>query len=132
VRTYSADYASQILNATQEFTENYQDPRASMFVTAQMLLSGLDQFFAVFLFYNGVSPPKGFFDKFLEIPFTEDHLETQSYSALVCVSSRIYSKTSIDKISLLPMRTLGVFTGFVISFEYASSNRKTLKLMLTS
>lgn len=81
--TYRTDYASQILSATQDFIENCQDPRAAMFTTVSLLLTGLDEFFAVFLFYDGSSLPRGMFDKFLNIPHILNQLKMQSYTALV-------------------------------------------------
>jgi len=71
------------LSATQDFIENNEDPRAAMFATFEFLLKGLDEFAAVFLFYDGESPPNGLFDDFLNIPNTSNQLQTQSYSSLV-------------------------------------------------
>lgn len=78
------NFASQLMEATQDFTENVNDPRASMFLTAQVVLRGLDQYIYLWLFYNGEEPPEGVFDKFLAIPYTDDDIGTQSYSNLVC------------------------------------------------
>jgi hypothetical protein len=54
-----------------------------MFTTVSLLLTGLDEFFAVFLFYDGSSLPRGVFDKFLNIPHILNQLKMQSYTALV-------------------------------------------------
>jgi hypothetical protein len=68
----------------QDFTENCHDPHASIFTTINLLLKGLDEFVAIFFFYNGPIPPTGLFDKFLVgIPYIVDQLQTQTYTELV-------------------------------------------------
>jgi hypothetical protein len=57
-----------------------------MFTTINLLLKGISEFVAVFLFYDGESPPSGLFDKFLVgIPYITDQLKTQTYTQLVCI-----------------------------------------------
>jgi hypothetical protein len=119
VRTYRTDYTSQLLSATQDFTENCQDPRASMITTINLLLKGLDEFVAVFLFYDGPRPPTGIFDKFLVgIPYIVDQLQTQTYTELVCILLYGLPGNLSNSFSLLPMQTLVVFTAIAICFAY--------------
>jgi hypothetical protein len=88
--TYRTDLAGEILSATQDFIENCQDPRAAMLTTVSLLLKGLDEFFAVFLFYDGTNPPAGLFDRFLNIPHINNQLKSQSYTALVCIPCKVF------------------------------------------
>ncbi|KAE9372168.1 FAD-binding domain-containing protein [Stipitochalara longipes BDJ] len=119
VITYRVNYASQILSATQDFIENNQDPRAAMFATFELLLKGLDEFAAVFLFYNGESPPSGLFDGFLNIPNTSNQLQTQSYSAL---GTSIPSLAGTDGINLVNAN----YNNFV---NYVSTQKSLISLL---
>jgi hypothetical protein len=60
------------LNATQEFTENYNDPNASIIVTGEIAIGSLLETFIVFFFYGGPTPPDGVFDNFNAIPTLAD------------------------------------------------------------
>ncbi|PVH82788.1 FAD-binding domain-containing protein [Cadophora sp. DSE1049] len=91
VRTYTRDVAPQILAATQNFTENFPDPRAAIIMTFQTLVNSLDQFFAIFFFYNGPILPPGVFDAFNVIPSTGDSVKTQSYSSLLIANAKFGS-----------------------------------------
>jgi hypothetical protein len=71
--------AETILNATQEFTENYNDPNASIIVTGEIAIGSLLETFIVFFFYGGPTPPDGVFDNFNAIPTLTDGVQTQSY-----------------------------------------------------
>jgi hypothetical protein len=92
IRTYSRDYSDQILIATQDFTENFPDPRAGIIVTVEFVADSLDEFWAIFFFYNGPILPTGVFDKFLSIPSTTDTTQQQKYSELVrmCMTRTAY------------------------------------------
>jgi FAD/FMN-containing dehydrogenase len=85
-RTFAYDHWPEIMNATQDFTENYEDPKASVIVSAEVVLDGLLKLFLVFFYYNGESPPAGAFDKFDAIPHITDTTEAKSYVNLVCPS----------------------------------------------
>ncbi|KUJ08458.1 FAD-binding domain-containing protein [Mollisia scopiformis] len=91
-RTYSSSYASQLLAATQDFTENFPGPAAALFTTFEILADNLDQFITVFYFYNGPVVPPGVFDKFLPIPATSDMTTSQSYSSLLSQNAGIASQ----------------------------------------
>ncbi|KAH9218626.1 hypothetical protein DL95DRAFT_423351 [Leptodontidium sp. 2 PMI_412] len=91
VRTYARGVAPQILAATQDFTENFPDPGAGIIVTFQTLVNSLDQFFAIFFFYNGPILPPGVFDKFNSIPTTSDTVKTQPYSSLLIANAKFGS-----------------------------------------
>ncbi|KAK0127640.1 hypothetical protein ONS96_007164 [Cadophora gregata f. sp. sojae] len=91
VRTYTRYVAPQILAATQNFTENFPDPRAAIIVTFQTLVNTLDQFFAIFFFYNGPIVPRGVFDAFNVILSTGDSVKTQSYSSLLIANANFGS-----------------------------------------
>jgi hypothetical protein len=133
VRTYRTDYTNQLLIATQDFTENCQDPRASIFTTINLLLKGLDEFVAVFLFYDGPIPPTGLFDKFLVgIPYIVDQLQTQTYTELVCILLYGLPGVLSNSFSLRPMQTLVVFMAIATCFAYGRLPTKNYKLTLTS
>ncbi|CZS99976.1 uncharacterized protein RCO7_01711 [Rhynchosporium graminicola] len=76
-RTYTRSVASQMISATQDFTEHFSDPAAAIIMSYQSLIASLDQFFVVFFFYNGPNPPPGVFDKFNSIPSTSDTVRKQ-------------------------------------------------------
>jgi hypothetical protein len=67
------------LNATQEFTENYNDPNAAVIVTGEIAIDSLLETFIIFFFYDGPTPPDGVFDNFNAIPTLTDGVQTQSY-----------------------------------------------------
>ncbi|TVY85956.1 putative FAD-linked oxidoreductase, partial [Lachnellula willkommii] len=84
VRTYSGTYAEQIINATQNFTENYfQHPKAAVIVTGEIAIDNLLDIFVVFFFYDGETPPAGIFDAFDALPTVTDAAKTQTYSDLL-------------------------------------------------
>ncbi|TVY12974.1 putative FAD-linked oxidoreductase, partial [Lachnellula arida] len=84
VRTYSGTYAEQIINATQNFTENYfQHPKAAVIVTSEIAIDSLLDIFVVFFFYDGETPPAGIFDAFDALPTVTDAAKTQTYSDLL-------------------------------------------------
>jgi len=84
IRSYAATEAAAILNATQNFTENYyKDPKAAVIVTGEIAIDNLLETFIVFFFYDGPNPPADVFDEFNAIPFLTDGTEVQSYYDLV-------------------------------------------------
>lgn len=52
-------------------------------MTGEIAIDSLLEFFVVFFFYNGETPPAGVFDKFDTITSLTDSTKTQSYSDLV-------------------------------------------------
>jgi len=82
-RTYSAEYAPDIINATHDFIENFTDPKAAVIVTGEVAIDTLVQLFVVFFFYNGPTPPPGAFDKFNAIPCEVDNVKDQAYADMV-------------------------------------------------
>ncbi|KAI9048116.1 hypothetical protein LZ554_007911 [Drepanopeziza brunnea f. sp. 'monogermtubi'] len=91
VRIYSRAYAPQILSATQNFTENFSDPKAAIIVTFQTLIGNLEQFFAVFFFYDGPDVPVEIFAGFDGLPTIRDDAKTQTYSALLIANAQFGS-----------------------------------------
>lgn len=85
-RTYLADDWSAVVNATHDFIENYNDPKASVIVTYEKALDSLAQFFVVFFYYNGASPPAAAFAEYDAIDSLTDTTKAQSYADLVCCS----------------------------------------------
>jgi hypothetical protein len=79
----------QILDATQDFTENFHDPRAAIFVTSAIYLANLADMILVFYFYDGATPPLGVFDKFDAIRAKNDAVKTQSYSSLLVANNKL-------------------------------------------
>ncbi|EPE35102.1 FAD-binding protein [Glarea lozoyensis ATCC 20868] len=91
VRIYSAIYAKQLLEATQHWTENFNDPKGSIIVTGDIAADSVVDIFVVFLFYAEPSPPVGVFDKFNSIPWISDTTRTQSFSSLLDGNSQLSS-----------------------------------------
>ncbi|OWP00880.1 hypothetical protein B2J93_2573 [Marssonina coronariae] len=91
VRTYSRAATAQLLTATQDFTENFHDPKAAIIVSFQTLFGGLDQFWAVFFFYDGPVPPQEVFDQFNGLLADTDSVQTQSYSSLLTANAKFGS-----------------------------------------
>ncbi|PBP27987.1 putative FAD binding domain containing protein [Diplocarpon rosae] len=91
VRIYSQAATAQLLTATQDFTENFHDPKAAVIVTFEKLVSGLEQFWAVFFFYDGPAPPAGVFDEFNGLATESDSVKTQSYSSLLTANAQFGS-----------------------------------------
>jgi hypothetical protein len=87
VRIYSAVYTKQLLEATQHWTENFNDPKGSIIVTGDIAADSAVDIFVVFLFYAEPSPPVGVFDRFDSIPWISDTTRTQSFSSLVSPNS---------------------------------------------
>ncbi|KAK6583768.1 hypothetical protein PZA11_003498 [Diplocarpon coronariae] len=98
VRTYSRAATAQLLTATQDFTENFHDPKAAIIVSFQTLFGGLDQFWAVFFFYDGPVPPQEVFDQFNGLLADTDSVQTQSYSSLGATIPNLPGQNGTDLI----------------------------------
>jgi hypothetical protein len=83
-RTYSGLDASALLNATQNFIQNNNDPKAAVIVTGSFAIENLAELFVLFFFYDGPTPPAGIFDEFDAVIPIEDQVSTQSYYDIVC------------------------------------------------
>ncbi|KUJ08661.1 FAD-binding domain-containing protein [Mollisia scopiformis] len=84
IRSYAATEAEALLNATENFNENYdKDPKAAVIVTGEIAIDSLLEIFVVFFFYDGPTAPAGIFDEFNAIPFLTDGTETRSYYDLI-------------------------------------------------
>ena len=84
IRSYAATEAEALLNATQEFNENYdQHPKAAVIVTGEIAIDSLLEIFVVFLFYDGPTPPADVFAAFNALPSITDGVKVQSYYDLV-------------------------------------------------
>jgi hypothetical protein len=77
---FGADKTAALLEAVQDFTANYPDPKAGIIMTAAKLVVG--QFWVMFLFYDGPELPPGVFDSFRAIGPYIDNTKTQSYTNL--------------------------------------------------
>lgn len=84
-RTYSGLDASALLNATQNFIQNNNDPKAAVIVTGTVAIENLAQLFVLFFFYDGPTPPSGVFDEFDAVVPLSDQTSTQPYADIVCV-----------------------------------------------
>lgn len=82
-RIYGVDKSSALIEATHDFTTSFKDPKAGIIVTSEITLDTIGQFWLVFFFYDGATPPNGVFDKFNTILSTTDTTQTQTYSSLV-------------------------------------------------
>lgn len=84
IRSYAATEAEALLNATENFNENYgSHPEAAVIVTGEITIESLLEIFVVFFFYDGATPPAGVFDEFNAIPTLTDGVKVQSYYDLV-------------------------------------------------
>jgi hypothetical protein len=81
---YSGLDASALLNATQNFIQNNNDPKAAVIVTGSFAIENLAELFVLFFFYDGPTPPAGIFDEFDAVIPIEDQVSTQSYYDIVC------------------------------------------------
>ncbi|KAF8860556.1 FAD-binding domain-containing protein [Acephala macrosclerotiorum] len=84
IRSYAATEAAAILNATQDFTENYdKDPKGAVIVTGEIAIDSLLETFIVFFFYDGPVPPADVFAEFDAIPSLTDGTKVRSYYDLI-------------------------------------------------
>lgn len=72
-----------IINATQHFIQNNNDPKAAIIVTLDLAVDSLLRLAVVFFFYDGPAPPGAVFDEFNSIIPTLDQVTTQNYTAIV-------------------------------------------------
>lgn len=86
-RTYAGIDASALLNATQNFVQHNNDPKAAVIVTGSLAIENLAELFVLFFFYDGPTPPVGVFDEFDAIIPIADQVSTQSYADIVCSHS---------------------------------------------
>ena len=87
--TYGDSKTSALLQAVRDFTEFYPDERAGIIVTYEKSL--LVNFWLVFLYWNGDSPPGYVFENFTNAGATLTTTATRTYSDLVCLTDRIGS-----------------------------------------
>jgi hypothetical protein len=86
IRSYDGTRASAVLNATQKFIQNVEDPKAAIIPNGELVIGGLVKVFVVFFFYNGETPPPGVFNMFDSIPSITNQVKTQSYANFVCLN----------------------------------------------
>ncbi|KLU82176.1 FAD binding domain-containing protein [Magnaporthiopsis poae ATCC 64411] len=79
--TPSTDAA--LLRAVRDFTVNYPDPKAGIILTAERAVLGTVDFWTMFLYYNGPTPPPGVFDNFTAIKPFGNTCKTRTMSQLV-------------------------------------------------
>lgn len=77
------DQTDGLLSAVRNFTENYDDPKAGIIVTAENLLYNSTNLWVLFLFYDGKQPPAGIFDEFLALHPIINSCHTRSYGDLL-------------------------------------------------
>ncbi|PMD47417.1 FAD-binding domain-containing protein [Hyaloscypha variabilis F] len=103
-RTYSGLDASALLNATQNFIQNNNDPKAAVIVTGSLAIENLAELFVLFYFYDGPTPPAGIFDEFDAIVPIADQVSTQSYADIVNTNDQfnIYGLRYIYRAETIP------------------------------
>ncbi|GAP89524.1 putative FAD binding domain-containing protein [Rosellinia necatrix] len=90
------DVTKAMLAAVRDFTENYDDDKAGIIVTAERTLATLVDIWVVFLYYNGPEPPAGVFDKFFDISkFKLNTCKTQSMHSLLSGNNWAVIKGSV-------------------------------------
>lgn len=72
-----------IINATQHFIQNNNDPKAAIIVTLDLAVDSLLRLAVVFFFYDGPTPQGTVFDEFNALIPTLDQVTTQNYTAVV-------------------------------------------------
>lgn len=82
-RTYDVTKLPAIINATQHFIQNNNDPKAAIIVTLDLAVDSLLRLAVVFFFYDGPTPQGTVFDEFNSIVPTLDQVKTQNYTAVV-------------------------------------------------
>ena len=100
-KVYAKDKKKALLEAIQELTENYYDPKAAIIATFSTTLDTLFDIFVIFYFYNSPEGPGEIFQKFNKIPALVDATKMGSLLDLVkansvfsIVGSRYLSRTS--------------------------------------
>ncbi|TGJ84033.1 hypothetical protein E0Z10_g4738 [Xylaria hypoxylon] len=92
----TSEVSTAILAAVRDFTENYDDGKAGIIVTAERTLATLLDIWVIFLYYNGPEPPAGVFDKFLDISdFKINTCKTQSMNSLLSGNNWAVLKGSV-------------------------------------
>ncbi|KAI1185014.1 FAD binding domain-containing protein [Nemania serpens] len=85
-----------MLAAIRDFTENYDDEKAGIIVTAERTLATLVDIWVIFLYYNGPEPPAGVFDKFFNISTLKvNTCKTQSMYSLLSGNNWAVIKGSV-------------------------------------
>lgn len=85
-----------MLAAVRDFTENYDDEKAGIIVTAERTLATLVDIWVIFLYYNGPERPEGVFDKFFAISdFKLNTCKTQSMYSLLSGNNWAVLKGSV-------------------------------------
>ena len=82
-RFYDGSAGPALLNATQNFIQYNEDPKAAVIVTGELTIENLLYVWVVFYFYNGTTPAPGVFDEFNAIVPVSDSVITQPYASLV-------------------------------------------------
>ncbi|KAI1816278.1 FAD binding domain-containing protein [Poronia punctata] len=86
----------KMLAAIRNFTENYDDEKAGIIVTAERTLATLVDIWVLFLYYNGPEPPPDVFGEFFAIsPFKLNTCKTQSMNKLLSGNNWAVVKGSV-------------------------------------
>lgn len=96
---FSSDETPQLLPALRDFTENYDDPKAGIILTAEKTIAGALDIWIMFLFYDGPTPPDNVFAKFQNITNQLDTCKTRTYLDLLTANNDIVLKGSIYTIA---------------------------------
>ena len=89
-KIYTKDKKNALMDAVQELTANYDDPKAAVIVTFSTTLDTLVDIFVVFYFYNDPNGPGEILNKFDQIPALIDATKTRSLLNLL-KSNSIFS-----------------------------------------
>ncbi len=92
----TSEISTAMLAAVRDFTENYDDEKAGIIVTAERTVATLVDIWVIFLYYNGPEPPAGVFDKFFAISdFKINTCKTQSMNSLLSGNNWAIVKGSV-------------------------------------
>ncbi|KAF7551940.1 hypothetical protein G7Z17_g4659 [Cylindrodendrum hubeiense] len=92
-RTKKTD--AKLLKAVRDFTENNDDDKAAIILTANRAGLGLVDIWTMFVFYDGPTPPAGTFDDFTSAGPTLNTLKTRSYADFLTANNAFVLKGSI-------------------------------------
>ena len=86
---------ANLLAALRDFTENNDDPKAGIIMTAERTLGTLVDLWIMFLYYNGPEPPAGVFERFTKAGLHINTCKTQSMHKLLSGNNWAVVKGSV-------------------------------------
>ncbi|QRV98414.1 FAD-binding domain protein [Ceratobasidium sp. AG-Ba] len=79
LRTFTVNQIDKINNATVDFVQKVNDPKAAIIIAYNFLLGQLGV--SLLMFYDGPTPPAGVFERFTSIPYLSTDISTRTLEA---------------------------------------------------